>query len=127
MNKSYSYFEKRYPNTVIFQKEGYFYGVRKESAIVLSNVCNLNLFKRDNDVYKTGVPEYSLGKYLDELEVYHIDYVVINGEKIYDRRDFEYNNFTKHLKYPSETNSISNEIDNNINVDDEVTIKLIET
>lgn len=127
MYKSYSYFEKRYPNTVIFQKEGYFYGVRKESAIVLSNVCNLNLFKRENDVYETGVPEYSLGKYLDELEVYNIDYVVINGEKIYDRRDFEYNNFTKHLKYPSESYFISNETDNNINVDDEVTIKLIET
>lgn len=127
MYKNYTYFEKSHPNTIVFEKEGCFYSVRNESAIVLSNVFNLNLTIRKKDDYKTGVPEYSLDKYLNDIEMYHINYIVVNGGKIYDKENYIDNNFSKYLKHPSELNYTKNLNEKSINEGDEITIKLVET
>lgn len=127
MSKDYAYYEKSYPNTIVFRREGNFYGVRNDSAIVLSNMFSLNLNKSTKGVYKTGIPKYALDRYLDNIELLNVNYVVINGGKIYDRHDFLDNDFKSYLIYPSEDYLLEKPNDKSINVGDEISVKLLET
>lgn len=127
MSKNYAYYEKRYPNTIILRKEGYFFNVRNDSAIVMSNMFSLNLITSSKGTYRTGIPEYIIDKYLDDIELLHVHYVVISGEKICYRKDYLDNNFENYLIYPNETKSTEKTVEKSIKVGDKVTIKLMET
>ena len=81
----YSYFDSKYPNHVIIQKEGFFYAAHGRSADVLGDVMDYKIAQDKNGISITGGPD--LSKIADRLIELQIPFIALLYGEIEEKYD----------------------------------------
>ncbi|MGN0974193.1 MAG: hypothetical protein ACI4OT_05560, partial [Bacilli bacterium] len=86
-----------YKDYVILFQSGNFCISFDEDAIVLNELFNFKINELKNNI-KVGFPLHSLDKYINSLNDYNINYLVIFNKEIITKKTFDnnsYNNYSK--------------------------------
>ena len=91
--KKYADWAEEYPDAVVVRKEGAFFTVRGENAVVVGNISNLNVSSGNNPV--SGSPK--LEGITDSLVANEIDYIVVINDEITEEGHYENNHYHDYI------------------------------
>lgn len=91
--RKYAEWVKECPETVVVRKEGFFYTVRGEGAVIVGQISNYDVSDSSNPI--TGTPV--LEQLTELLKEKRINYVVIVDNQIVEKNLYEDNKYKEYL------------------------------
>lgn len=94
LEKYYTY-KMKYKEYIIMMKYGNFYEILGNDALIMNKLLNYKISKLSN-TFKVGFPTSNLENIINKLNNYSINYIVIDKEKIENKKEFEFNNYNNY-------------------------------
>lgn len=92
--EKYNTYKNTYKDYIVFIKNGNFYLVLNNDAIVMNKLTNYKI-KQTTNFMKVGFPLSSLNKVIKCVESKFINYIVLD-EKVVDKKKYKNNNYNKY-------------------------------
>ena len=94
LEKYYTY-KMKYKEYIIMMKYGNFYEILGNDALIMNKLLNYKISKLSN-TFKVVFPTSSLENIINKLNNYSINCIVIDKEKIENKKEFEFNNYNNY-------------------------------
>lgn len=94
LEKYYTY-KVKYKEYIIMMKYGNFYEILGNDALIMNKLLNYKISKLSN-TFKVVFPTSSLENIINKLNNYSINCIVIDKEKIENKKEFEFNNYNNY-------------------------------